>query len=327
MNLLGLDNLALTHTAAYIGGALAMGLGAIGAATGEGFTASRASEAIARSQENAGDIIKNMLVGQAISESASIFSLVIAILLLFMDISDPGIAKAASLLAAGLCMGFGAIGSGVGAGIPAGRSCLAIARQPAVSGRITTNMLIGTAVCQTPAIFAMVVALILLFKPTAGLADFPTCAALIGAGLSTGLAAIGSGYGGGMAAGASSEGVSRQPETTTAVTTTMLVGQAVAQTPSVFGLLISFVLMFRSFPESTALSASVGLLSAGLCMGLGGIGPGIGNGMTAEGAVRWVARRADYAGDLMRIMLVGQAVSQSTAIYAMVVSLVLIFVV
>ncbi|MBC2737491.1 MAG: ATP synthase F0 subunit C [Desulfobacteraceae bacterium] len=322
-----MDNLALTHTAAFIGGALAMGLGAIGAATGEGYTASRASEAIARSQENAGDIIKNMLVGQAISESASIFSLVVAILLLFMDITDPGIAKAASLLAAGLCMGFGAIGSGVGAGIPAGRSCLAIARQPAISGRITTNMLIGTAVCQTPAIFAMVVALILLFKPTGDLAAFPTCAALIGAGLSTGLAAIGSGYGGGMAAGASCEGVSRQPETATAVTTTMLVGQAVAQTPSVFGLLISFVLMFRSFPESTALSASVGLLSAGLCMGLGGIGPGIGNGMTAEGAVRWVARRADYAGDLMRIMLVGQAVSQSTAIYAMVVSLVLIFVV
>jgi len=327
MTLLGMDNLALTHTAAYIGGALAMGLGAIGAATGEGYTASRASEAIARSQDNAGDIIKNMLVGQAISESASIFSLVIAILLLFMDMTDPGIAKAASLLAAGLCMGFGAIGSGVGAGIPAGRSCLAIARQPAISGRITTNMLIGTAVCQTPAIFAMVVALILLFKPTGDLAAFPTCAALIGAGLSTGLAAIGSGYGGGMAAGASCEGVSRQPETATAVTTTMLVGQAVAQTPSVFGLLISFVLMFRSFPESTALSASVGLLSAGLCMGLGGIGPGIGNGMTAEGAVRWVARRVDYAGDLMRIMLVGQAVSQSTAIYAMVVSLVLIFVV
>ena len=327
MTLWGFDNLTLTLTAAYIGGALAMGLGAVGAATGEGYTASQASQAIARSPDNAGTIIKNMLVGQAISESASIFSLVIAILLLFMGMPDPGVLKGASLLAAGLCMGFGAIGSGVGAGIPAGRSCLAIARQPSVSGRITTNMLIGTAVCQTPAIFAMVVALILLFKPVGGVAAFPTWAAVIGAGLSTGLAAIGSGYGGGMAAGASCEGVSRQPETTTAVTTTMLVGQAVAQTPSVFGLLVSFILIFRSFPESTSLSASVGLLSAGLCMGLGGIGPGIGNGMTAEGAVRWVARRVDYAGDFMRTMLVGQAVSQSTAIYAMVVSLVLIFVV
>lgn len=321
------DSVTLTQTAAYLGGAVAMGFGAIGAATGEGYTASQATEAIARNPEHAGDIIKNMLVGQAISESASIFSLVIAILLLFMNAANPSAVQAASLLGAGLCMGFGAIGSGVGAGLPAGRSCLAIARQPAIAGRITTNMLIGTAVCQTPAIFAMVVALILLFKSGGAVAAFPTSAAMIGAGLSTGLAAIGSGYGGGMAAGASCEGIARQPETSTAVTTTMLVGQAVAQTPSVFGLLISFILIFRAFPASTTLSASTALFSAGLCMGLGGIGPGIGNGMTAEGAVRWVARRMECAGDLMRIMLVGQAVSQSTAIYAMVVSLALIFVV
>ncbi len=74
------------------------------------------------------------------------------------------------------------------------------------------------------------------------------------------------------------------------------------------------------------LQAAMALLSAGLCTGLGGIGPGLGNGMAAEGAVRWVARNVTHAADLMRIMLVGQAVSQSTAIYAMVVSLVLIFV-
>ena len=89
-----------------------MGLGAIGAATGEGYTAGRASEAIARSAKNSGDIIKNMLVGQAISESASIFSLVIAILLLFLDASGSNPVKAASLLGAGLCMGFGGIGPG-----------------------------------------------------------------------------------------------------------------------------------------------------------------------------------------------------------------------
>jgi ATP synthase F0 subunit c len=317
----------LTQVAAYTGGAIAMGLGAIGAATGEGYTASRASEAIARNSAHSGTIIKNMLVGQAISESASIFSLVIAILLLFVDVPVPGPVKAAALLGAGLCMGFGAIGSGLGAGLPAGQSCLAIARQPEIAGRITTNMLIGTAVCQTPAIFAMVVALILLFMQIDPAAVAPAWAAMIGAGLSTGLAAIGSGYGGGMAASASCEGVARQPDSSTTVTTTMLVGQAVAQTPSVFGLLVSFILLFKTFPEAATLSASTALLSAGLCTGLGGIGPGIGNGMVAEGAVRWVARNVDYAGDLMRVMLVGQAVSQSTAIYAMVVSLVLIFVV
>ncbi|MEE4261567.1 MAG: ATP synthase F0 subunit C [Desulfobacteraceae bacterium] len=313
--------------AAYIGGGLSMGLGAIGAAIGEGQTAARANLAVSRSPKASGEIFKNMLVGQAVAESASIFALVIAILLLFVDVGTASLIKAAALLGAGLCMGLGAIGSGVGSGNPAGEACFGIARQPAVTSQLTTNMLIGSAVCQTPAIFSMVVALMLIFIDFSGSPLQPTWAALVGAGLSMGLAAIGSGYGGGLAAGASCEGIARHPRTVANVTTTMLVGQAVAQTPSIFGLLISFILMFKSFPESASLSAAMALLAAGLCMGFGGIGPGIGNGMAAEGAVRWVARNVEHAGDMMRIMLVGQAVSQSTAIYAMVVSLVLIFVV
>jgi ATP synthase F0 subunit c len=317
----------IVSLSAYLGGGLAMGLGAIGAAIGEGYTAAQANVAVSRDPKNSGEIFKSMLVGQAVAESASIFALVIAILLLFMDVAAPTLLRAAALFGAGISMGFGAIGSGIGSGYPGGKACEGIARQPAVASQLMTNMLIGSAVCQTPAIFSMVVALMLMFINFGNAPLFPTWAAYLGAGISMGLAAIGSGYGGGLAAGASCEGIARQPRTAANVTTIMLVGQAVAQTPSIFGLLISFILMFKSFPESTALSASMALLGAGICTGFGGIGPGLGNGMTAEGAVRWVARNVEHAGDLMRIMLVGQAVSQSTAIYAMVVSLVLIFVV
>ena len=321
-----IDATTFVHLAAYTGGGIAMGLGAIGAAIGEGYTAGQANTAVSRNPSISGDIFKNMLVGQAVAESASIFALVIAILLLFLDTTGEVYLKGSALLGAGLCMGLGAIGSGVGSGFPGGQACFGISRQPAVAPQLTTNMLIGSAVCQTPAIFSMVVALMLMFIDFSAKPLYPTWAALVGAGLSTGLAAIGSGYGGGVAAGASCEGIARQPRTVGNVTTTMLVGQAVAQTPAIFGLLVSFILMFKAFPESHTMSASLALLSAGLCMGFGGIGPGIGNGLAAEAAVRWVARNVSHAGELMRIMLVGQAVSQSTAIYAMVVSLVLIFV-
>jgi ATP synthase F0 subunit c len=304
-----------------------MGLGAIGAAIGEGYTAAQANVAVSRDPKNSGEIFKNMLVGQAVAESASIFALVIAILLLFLDVPVPTLLKAAALFGAGISMGFGAIGSGIGSGYPGGQACAGIARQPAAASQLTTNMLIGAAVCQTPAIFSMVVALMLMFINFGNAPLYPTWAAYLGAGISMGLASIGSGYGGGLAAGASCEGIARQPKTATNVTTIMLVGQAVSQTPSIFGLLVAFILMSKSFPESTSLTASMALLGAGICMGFGGIGPGMGNGMAAEGAVRWVARNVEHAGELMRIMLVGQAVSQSTAIYAMVVSLVLIFVV
>ena len=322
-----IDIQTVVNVAAYTGGGLAMGLGAIGAAIGEGYTAAEANVAVSRDPENSGEIFKNMLVGQAVAESASIFALVIAILLLFLDVPVPTLLKAAALFGAGISMGFGAIGSGIGSGYPGGQACAGIARQPAAASQLTTNMLIGAAVCQTPAIFSMVVALMLMFINFGNAPLNPTWAAYLGAGISMGLAAIGSGYGGGLAAGASCEGIARQPKTATNVTTIMLVGQAVSQTPSIFGLLVAFILMFKSFPESTSLTASMALLGAGICMGFGGIGPGMGNGMAAEGAVRWVARNVEHAGELMRIMLVGQAVSQSTAIYAMVVSLVLIFVV
>jgi F-type H+-transporting ATPase subunit c len=324
---MGIEVETAVKIAAYTGGGIAMGLGAVGAAIGEGYTAARANLAVSRNPEISGDIFKNMLVGQAVAESASIFALVIAILLLFMNTGTPSMLKAAAFLGAGFSMGFGAIGSGIGSGYPGGEACYGISQQPAAGSQLTTNMLIGSAVCQTPAIFSMVVALMLIFIDFGNVPLTPTWAAFVAAGLSMGLAAIGSGYGGGLAAGASCEGIARTPQTTASVTTIMLVGQAVAQTPAIFGLLVSFILMFKSFPESSALATPMALLGAGLCMGFGGIGPGIGNGMAAEGAVRWVARNVEHANDLMRIMLVGQAVSQSTAIYAMVVSLVLIFVV
>jgi len=316
-----------TQLASYAGAGLCIGLGAIGAALGEGYTAGLANQGLSQKPGLSGPILKNMLVGQAIAESAAIFALVIAILLLFLDVTATNLLKPAALMAAGLSMGFGAIGSGVGSGFPGGQACLGMARQPAVTNRLTTNMLIGSAVCQTPAIFAMVVALMLIFMDFGGLPVSPTWAAFLGAGISTGLAAIGSGAGGGLAAGASCQGIARNPDTFGQVTTTMLVGQAVSQTPSIFGLLVSFILMFKAFPETSSLAPAMALLGAGISMGFGGIGPGIGNGLAAEGAVRWVARNIEAAGALTRTMLVAQAVSQSTAIYAMVVSLVLIFVI
>jgi F-type H+-transporting ATPase subunit c len=312
--------------AAFTGGGMAMGFGAIGAAIGEGYTAASANEAIGRNPEQSGDIFKSMLVGQAIAESASIFALVIALMLLFTKF-PLHILSVPVLLGAGLCMGLGAIGSGVGSGFPAGAACIGMARQPAMSGRLTTNMLIGSAVCQTPAIFSLVVAFILLFTDFSANPVSPTWAAILGAGISSGFGAIGSGLGGGLVAQASCEGISRQPLTVTPVTNVMLLGQAVTQTTAIYALLVSFILMFKSFPATDALAPPMALLAAGICMGIGAIGPAIGEGFAGQGAVAWIARNQKHIADLTRSMLVGQAVAESTGIYSLVIALVLIFVV
>ncbi len=313
--------------AACTGGGLAMGLGAIGAAIGEGNAAQSANEATARAPEASGDIFKTLLVGQAIAESASIFALVVAMILLFSDFAADSMLMVSVVMSAGIAMGLGAIGSGIGSGLPAGAACIGIARQPKVTGQLTTNMLIGSAVCQTPSIFALVTSFILLFTNFSGRPLSPTWAAVLGAGLAAGLGSIGSGLGGGLIAEKSCEGIARKPTAAGPMTNIMLLAQAVTQTTAIYGLLVAFILIFKASPATGSLAAAMALLGAGLCMGFGAIGPGIGEGYTGSLAVKWIARNESATSDITRVMLVGQAVAESTGIYSLVISLVLIFVI
>jgi F-type H+-transporting ATPase subunit c len=72
---------ALKSAAALLGAGIAMGFGAIGPGIGEGFAAGKACEGIARRPEEYSNLFRTMLIGQAVSESTGIYSLVIALLL------------------------------------------------------------------------------------------------------------------------------------------------------------------------------------------------------------------------------------------------------
>lgn len=82
-----MDNISgadLVRAAAFIGAGIAMGLGAIGPGVGEGFAGGKACEAIGRNPEEAGLLTRTMLVAQAVAESTGIYSLVVALLLIFV---------------------------------------------------------------------------------------------------------------------------------------------------------------------------------------------------------------------------------------------------
>lgn len=67
-------------------------------------------------------------------------------------------------------------------------------------------------------------------------------------------------------------------------------------------------------------------LGAGLCMGLGAIGPAIGEGNAVGKALEGMARQPEATGNLRTNMLLGCAVTESTGIYSLVVALLLLFV-
>jgi F-type H+-transporting ATPase subunit c len=74
----------IIKAAAFLGAGISMGVGAIGPGVGEGMAAAKACEAIGKNPKEAGLLTRTMLVGQAVSESTGIYSLVIALLLLFV---------------------------------------------------------------------------------------------------------------------------------------------------------------------------------------------------------------------------------------------------
>lgn len=65
----------------------------------------------------------------------------------------------------------------------------------------------------------------------------------IGAGLAL-IAGIGPGIGQGYAAGQAAAAVGRQPEAKSDIVQTMLLGQAVAETTGIYGLVIAIILLF-----------------------------------------------------------------------------------
>ncbi len=76
-----------------------------------------------------------------------------------------------------------------------------------------------------------------------------------------------------------------------------------------------------------ALVDAMRLLGAGLAIGLGAIGPGIGIGILMQGALQAMGRNPDAASNIQTNMILGVAFAEAIAIYALVVALILMFVV
>jgi F-type H+-transporting ATPase subunit c len=77
-----------------IGAGLAM-IAGIGPGVGQGFAAGKGAEAVGRQPEARNEIMSTMLLGAAVAETTGIYSLVIAVILLF---ANPLITKYMSLL-------------------------------------------------------------------------------------------------------------------------------------------------------------------------------------------------------------------------------------
>lgn len=242
----------LIQIAAYLGAGISVSIASIAAGVGEGYIAGEAADAIMKQPESRDQLIRNMLIGQAVTETGGIFSLVVALLLLFggFDVVEGGWYRFAALISSGIAVGFGSLGPVFGAGYAGGQACKSIGRMPIHSNMITGNMLIGQALAQTSSIFALVVSLLLLYSTplqpvgaTAGQILLKVFS-LIGAGLAIGLGTLGPGTGIGNVAGRANDMIGRYPQQRPNIMRTMFLGAAVSESTAIYSLVIAFLLLF-----------------------------------------------------------------------------------
>ena len=77
-------------------------------------------------------------------------------------ITNEGLILACSAIGAGLAMIAG-VGPGIGQGIAASKGAESVGRNPDAAGKIRSIMVLGIALAETTGIYALIVALILIF--------------------------------------------------------------------------------------------------------------------------------------------------------------------
>ena len=296
-----------------IGAGIAVFTG-LGAGIGIGYATSKATEAVARQPEADGNISKLLLLGSALAEATAIYGFVVGLLIILLlkdSSATPGIA-----VGAGVAVLTG-VGAGVGIGIATAKACESVARAPEEDGKISKLLLLGSALAEATAIYGFVVGLLIILLLPDNSSQYVSQLA-IGAGLAV-LTGAGAGVGIGIATSKACEAVSHQPEADGKISKLLLLGSALAEATAIYGFVVGLLIILL-LPGNSDPTIAMG---AGIAV-LTGLGAGAGIGVATSKASQSVARQPEADGKISKLLLLGSALAEATAIYGFVVGLLVI---
>lgn len=306
--------------------ALTTAINAIGVGIGQGLTSSAAVEGINQQPAAQNEITKIAILGMALIETAAVMGTVISFWLLLQVMNNShnyytnlaGIGIAFAICCSGFVLG-------LVSSLPARAACFSVARQPFFSQQITRFMMISLSLLQTPIIFGFLIALFIQAQATT-ITTMRDSLRLIASGICIGLGSIGPAIGLALFAQKACQGIGINRRAYNQVFSFTLISQAIIETPIIFSLMVSISLLFLvpMVPQENLLDG-IALFSAGLCTGLGTIGPGISSGRTATAACEQIILNPEMHSSLSRVSMFAQGLIETAAIYAVLISFCLIF--
>lgn len=304
--------------------AFATAINAIGVGIGQGLSSSAALEAINQQPSARNDITKTAILGIALIETAAVMGMFMSVLLWSTSNHDQNIYANLSELGIGFAICLSGFTLGIISSLPVKAACFAVARQPFFSSEIIRFMMISLSLLQTPIIFGLIIALF-IHNQAPEIETLRDSLRLIASGLCIGLGSTGPALGLAQFAQSAIRGLGTNRRAYPKLFSFMLISQAIIETPIIFALIISVTLLFviPSLKQENLLDG-IALLAAAVCTGLGTIGPGISSGRTAMAAAEQIAKNPEMHGPLSRVSMLAQGLIETSAIYAVVISFLLL---
>jgi F-type H+-transporting ATPase subunit c len=301
-------------------------LTSLGVGIGGGKASTKALQAINIAPTTYPAIFRAIIISLALIETSAILGIVMALfLILGQPVEDPQRMVFVGIGEWGIAFALGISGALVGilSSLPAQQAVFALARQPFFSTKILNSMLITQSIVQTPVIFSFLIALFIKTQLDS-VSTLANSIRLLASGICIGIGSIGPTLGLARFAKVCQESISINRDAYSTIMPFTFISQAIIETPIIFAVLISMILLLTPVKPDNEFMGAISCLATALCASFGTLGPGISSGTIASAACREIAIAPENSSIISRTSILGQGIIDAAAMYALLVSLIII---
>ncbi len=266
------------------------------------------------------DISQTNIIALALIETSGILGVLISLILFFHKTET--LADAISQFGASIVICLTGFMTAISSAAPAEQALMSIARQPFSSRKIANLMMLCQSLIQTSLAFGFIVALFIFYQLNY-VSSVSQSIVLLAAGLCLGLASIGPAIGGSIFTKSVCKAIGLNEKTYGKIISFTIISQAVIETPIIFAVIVSLGLLTSS--KNIHGMWSLITIAIAFLMGIGTLAPGIASGKTAASAADQLPFLEEkYYNVLSRTTLIAQGLIDTSAINAMIISIILI---
>ncbi len=214
------------------------------------------------------------------------------------------------------------IATGIGEALIGLAALKSLDMQPHARAEISRIFMLGMALTETTGVIGLVMGIMLL-SPVDLSVPSSTYTAELGIALAISLSGLVVGVASSFPAQYACYSVARQPFFSQKIQMLMLITQSLMQTPIIFAFMISVAIKANCATAVTDLE-SLRFIAAGLCIGLGSIGPSIGLALLSKEACKSIGINRHAFNKIFSFTLLSEALIESSIIFAAIISLLIL---